>query len=89
MIIKLKDNVIYETFNNKHGLQDRILTMILNCKTDKIIYKGNPNDIDYKMMKKVMMKKYTEKIDPEIIKSQYKEVVESCDSDFCIIYKEK
>ena len=89
MIIKLKDNVIYETFDNKFGLRDRILTMILNSKTDKIIYKGDPNGIDYKLMKKVMMKKYMDKIDPEIIKSRYKEVVESSDSEFCIIYKEK
>ena len=90
MKIGLKENVVYETFDNKKQLQERILSMIMVSKTDKILYKGNPNDIDYKLMKKVMMKKYNEKIDPEIVKLQYKDVINSSDNqNYCIIYKEK
>ncbi len=90
MKTNLKENVIYETFNNKKELQEKILSMIIRSKTDKILYKGNPSDIDYKLMKKVMMKNYTDKIDPEIVKLQYKDVIESNENkNYCIIYKEK
>ena len=90
MKVNLKENVIYETFRNKKELQERILSMIIKSNTDKILYKGDPNDIDYKLMKKVMVKKYTEKIDPEIVKLQYKDIINSQENkNYCIIYKEK
>jgi len=90
MQIELKENVIYQTFNNKKELQEMILSMILNSKTDKILYKGNPRDINYKLMKKVLLKDYTQRIDPEIIKERYEEVVESSkEQKFCVIYKIK
>jgi len=90
MKVGLKENVVYETFNNKSELQEKILSMIIKSKTDKILYKGNPYDIDYKLMKKVLYKNYTEKIDPEVVRLQYKDIVDSSENNkFCIIYKEK
>jgi len=90
MQIELKENVVYQTFNTKKELQEMILSMILNSKTDKILYKGNPRDINYKLMKKVLLKDYTQKIDPELIKERYEQVVESCkQQNFCVIYKVK
>jgi len=90
MQIELKENVIYQTFKTKRELQEMILSMILNSKTDKILYKGNPRDINYKLMKKVLLKDYTQRIDPELIKEQYQNVVESCkQQNFCVIYKIK
>jgi len=90
MQIELKDNVIYQTFNTKKELQEMILSMILNSRTDKILYKGNPRDINYKLMKKVLLKDYTQRIDPELIKEKYEDVVESCkQQNFCVIYKVK
>jgi hypothetical protein len=90
MQIELKENVIYQTFKTKRELQEMILSMILNSKTDKILYKGNPRDINYKLMKKVVLKDYTQRIDPELIKEQYQNVVESCkQQNFCVIYKVK
>ena len=89
MKIELKENVVYETFDNKKDLQEKILSMIIKSKTDKILYKGDPNLIDYKLMKKVMLKNYTERIDPEIVRLQYKDVVNlSENKKYCIIYKE-
>jgi hypothetical protein len=90
MQIELKENVIYQTFNNKKELQEMILSMILNSRTDKILYKGNPRDINYKLMKKVLLKDYTQRIDPELIKERYEQVVDSCkQQNFCVIYKVK
>ena len=90
MKIELKENVVYQTFNTKKELQEMILSMILKSKTDKILYKGNPRDINYKLMKKVLLKEYTQRIDPELIKIRYEEVVESTkQQNFCVIYKIK
>lgn len=88
MKVELKCNVYYETFNTKEKLQERILSMIMISKTDKILYKGNPTDVDYKMMKKILLKNYAQKIDPEIIKEKYKKIINSSeDRKYCLIYK--
>ena len=90
MKIELKENVVYESFGSKKEMMEKILGMIMDSKTDKIIYKGNPSDINYKMMKKVLLKDYSKKIEPEKIRTMYNEIVDSNeDRRFCIIYKEK
>ena len=89
MKVALKSKVVYETFTTKKELQNKILSMIIKSKTDKILYKGNPVDIDYKLMKKVLLEDYTQKIDPEIIITKYVSIVESTEErNFCLIYKE-
>lgn len=89
MKVPLKNKVVYETFTTKKELQDKILSMILKSKTDKILYKGDPIDIDYKLMKKVLLEDYTQKIDPEIIKNKYSSIIELTDErNYCLIYKE-
>ena len=90
MKIELKENVVFESFESKKDMMQKILDMILDSKTDKIIYKGNPSDINYKMMKKVLLKDYTKKIEPEKVRDMYNEIVEfNGNRKFCIIYKEK
>lgn len=90
MKIELKENVVYESFGSKKEMMQKILDMILDSKTDKIIYKGNPNDINYKMMKKVLLKDYSKKVEPEKIRNMYNDIIDSNeDRRFCIIYKEK
>jgi hypothetical protein len=69
---------------------EKILQMILNSHTDKILYKGNPKEINYKLMKKVILKDYTQKIEPDVVKNMYEQVIKNdINRDFCIIYKEK
>ncbi|MFW6243112.1 MAG: hypothetical protein ACOC2W_03040 [bacterium] len=90
MKIELKENVIYESFDDRNKMMQKIFNMILESKTDKIIYKGIPNDINYKMMKKVLLKDYTKKIEPDKVRDMFSDVVKSTDNrNFCIIYKEK
>jgi hypothetical protein len=90
MFIKMKGGVVYEPFSSKVELQEKILSMIMECKCNKIIYKGDPRTLEYKLMKKVMLSNYTAKIDPEIIKNKYNDMVESCEGkNYCIIYKTK
>lgn len=90
MKIELKENVIYESFDNKNEMMQKIFNMIVESKTDKIIYKGIPKEINYKMMKKVMLKDYTKKIEPDKVRNMFDDVVKSTENrNFCIIYKEK
>lgn len=90
MKIELKENVIYESFDDRNEMMQKIFNMILESKTDKIIYKGIPTDINYKMMKKVLLKDYTKKIEPDKVRDMFSDVVKSTNNrNFCIIYKEK
>ncbi len=89
MLIKIRGGVVYEPFDSKIQLQEKILSMILDCKCNKILYKGDPRTLEYKMMKKVMLSDHTSKIEPEIIKNKYNEMVNSCGKNYCIIYKKK
>lgn len=90
MKVLIKDNVVYESFDNKKDMMEKILQMIINCNTDKILYKGDPKEINYKLMKKVILKDYSQKIEPETVKTMYDEVIKTDQKrDFCIIYKEK
>lgn len=85
----LKENVVYESFDNRKEMMEKILKMIIDSNTDKILYKGNPLDINYKLMKKVMLKNYTQKIEPEKVRDMYRNIVENNNNrDFCIIYKD-
>lgn len=90
MKVELKDNIIYESFDNKNDMMQKIFNMILDSKTDKIIYKGVPYEINYKMLKKVILDDYTKKIDPDDVRNMFKEVVETTNNrNFCVIYKQK
>jgi len=90
MKVKIKDNVVYESFDNKKEMMEKILNMIIDSKTDKILYKGDPKEINYKLMKKVILEDYTQKIDPDLVKNMYEQVIKNDDKrDFCIIYKDK
>ena len=87
MVKELKENVLYESFDNKNEMFEKILTIILNDKTDKILYKGKPNEINYKLMKKVLYKDYTKKIEPDCVRKEYFDIVSEDSREFCIIYK--
>jgi len=87
MEINLKDNIFFKTFEKKVQLNEDIVDFILSDKIDKVLYKGEPNDINYKLMKKVipLSEKNT---DPEIVRKKYQNILELCDnSPFCIIYR--
>jgi hypothetical protein len=52
--LDLKEKITYKSFKTQKDLNEEILNMIFESKTDKIIFKGDPYDINYKMMKKVI-----------------------------------
>lgn len=87
MEINLKDNIYFKTYSKKVKLNEDIVDFILSDKIDKVLYKGEPNDINYKLLKKIipLMDK---NVEPELVRRKYKNVLEICDNlPYCLIYK--
>lgn len=87
MEINLKDNIYFKTFEKKVKLNEEIVNFILSDKIDRVLFKGEPNEINYKLLKKVipLSEKNT---DPEIVRKKYLNILELCDNPLCcMIYK--
>jgi hypothetical protein len=87
MELNLKDNIYFKTFERKVKLNEAIVEIILSNKIDKVLFKGEPNDINYKLLKKIVP--LTDKnAEPELVRRKYQNILELCDnSPFCIIYR--
>ena len=87
MEINLKDNIYFKTYEKKIKLNEDIVDFILSDKIDKVLFKGEPNEINYKFLKKIipLTDKNTE---PELVRRKYQNILELCDNTpYCIIYR--
>ena len=87
MEINLKDNIYFKPYQRKIKLNEDIVEFILSDKIDKVLFKGEPNEINYKLLKKIipLIDKNSE---PELVRSKYQNILELCDnSPYCIIYR--
>jgi hypothetical protein len=92
MDIELKNNLVYKPIKTKKELREYILNLIFDCQLDKVIYKGIPEDINYKMLKKIIVPKEEIKttkryINPDIVRSEYYDIINSCNMPYCVIMK--
>jgi hypothetical protein len=87
MEINLKDNIFFKTYDKKLKLNEDIVDFILSDNIDKVLFKGEPNDINYKLLKKIIP--LSEKnSDPELVRRKYQNILELCDNTpYCIIYR--
>ena len=99
MEIKLKDNVVFIGYNDEVKMKEKIMDFIMDAKTSKILYKGNPININYKLLKKILpldqikfdssinsINKFVE-IENKDIREVYSELLESVDCKYCLIHK--
>jgi hypothetical protein len=99
MDIKLKNNVVFTAYYDNNLLKERILQFIFEAKTDKIIFKGNPEDINYKTLKKILpldeirfdsssnsINKFIQ-IDSTDIREIYTNFLNKVNCEYCLIYK--
>ena len=87
MEINLKDNIYFKPYQRKVKLNEDIVDFILSDKIDKVLFKGEPNEINYKLLKKIipLIDKNSE---PELVRRKYQNILELCDnSPYCIIYR--
>jgi hypothetical protein len=85
--INLKDNIYFKTYENKLKLSEEIVEFILSDKIDKVLFKGDPNIINYKLIKKILPLTELNNT-PELVRKKYQNILELCDnSQYCIIYR--
>lgn len=87
MEINLKENIYFKPYDKKVKLNEDIVNFILSNKIDKVLFKGEPNDINYKLLKKIIPL-IDKNIEPELVRKKYQNILEICDNmPYCIIYK--
>jgi len=99
MEIKLKDNVVFIGYNNEVKMKEKIMEFIFSSKTSKILYKGIPKNINYKLLKKILpldqikfdssvnsINKFVE-IENKDIREVYNDLLENLNCDYCLIHK--
>ena len=89
MIVELdiKEKITYRSFKTQKQLNETILNMIFDSKTDKIVFKGDPYDINYKMMKKIISLDNPLVIDGDI-RGAFRKIIQLSNNDpYCMIYK--
>lgn len=87
MEINIKDNIYFKTYDKKVKLNEEIVNFILSDNIDKVLFKGEPNDINYKLMKKILPLN-DKNTDPELVRKKYQNILELCDNPLCcMIYK--
>lgn len=99
MEIKLKENVYFIPYDDSRLLKQKILEFIFNSKTDKILYKGNPDCINYKLLKKILpinqIKQDKDKhsinkvieINSDNVREVYNDFIKKINCKYCLIYK--
>ena len=87
MEINLKDNIFYKSYRTKKELNEEIIDFIFSNKIDKVLYKGEPIGINYKLLKKVIPMS-EKKVEPDMVREKYSKIIDVTDNDpFCVIYK--
>ena len=90
MIVKLnlKEKIAYRSFFTQKELNEFMLEYIFNSKTDKIIFKGDPWEINLKLLKKVIDKE-NPLIENGDIRGAFRKIIQNTNNDpYCVIYKE-
>jgi len=52
--LHIREKIVYESFKSQKQLNEKILEFVTSDKTDKIITKGDPYDINIKLLKKIL-----------------------------------
>lgn len=83
--INIKEKIIYKSIKTQKELENNILNFIMENKLSKVIYHGNPYDIKYKLIKKIMDNNLTTNND---YRNSFRKILQHTNNDpLCIIYK--
>ena len=87
MEINLKENIFFKTYEKKVNLNEDIVDFILSDKIDHVLYKGDPHEINYKLLKKIIPLSGTNS-EPDLVRRKYQNILELAENQpFCMIYK--
>ena len=86
--LNLKEKIAYRSFDTQDNLNKFILDYIFDAKTDKIIFKGDPWEINLKLLKKLIDKE-NPLVDHGDVRSAFRKIIQLTHNEpFCVIYKE-
>jgi len=86
--LNLKEKIAYKSFENQDKLNQFILEYIFNAKTDKIIFKGDPWEINLKLLKKLIDKE-NPLVEHGDIRGAFRKIIQITKNEpLCVIYKE-
>jgi hypothetical protein len=52
--LHIREKIVYESFKSQKQLNEAILKFIVEDKSDKIVFKGDPYELNYKLLKKIL-----------------------------------
>lgn len=92
MEYNLKNNIVFNSFDDPNDLKLKILEFISDAKADKILFKGDPLEINYKLLKKVLPDQDSNEIkelnlDEKNLRIAFGNFVNKIESKYCLIYK--
>lgn len=86
--LSLKEKVTYKSFENQEKLNQFILEYIFNSKTDKIIFKGDPWEINLKLLKK-LIDKDNPIVESGDVRGAFRKIIQITQNEpLCVIYKD-
>jgi hypothetical protein len=86
--LNLKEKIAYRSFESQDKLNNFVLEYIFSAKTDKILFKGDPYEINLKMLKKLIDKE-NPLVENGDIRGAFRKIVQATHNDpYCVIYKE-
>lgn len=85
--LHIREKIVYESFKTQKQLSESILRFIELNKVDRILFKGDPYDLNYKMLKKILSED-----NPLVINDDYRcafrKILRMTNYDpYCVIYK--
>jgi len=86
--LNLKERIAYRSFESQEELNKFILNYIFESKADKIIFKGDPWEINLKLLKKLIDKE-NPIVEQGDVRSAFRKIIQMTKNEpFCVIYKE-
>lgn len=93
--LQMRNDIYFTAFDSQRDLKQKILQFILNQKANKIIYKGDPREIKYKLLKKIIPAETDKseidqivKIDESLsIRDNFNNFIDNIGDKPCLIYK--
>ena len=80
MEIEFENNIVWIGYDDYEKMKTKILELLLNFQIGNVLYKGSPDKIYHKIIKKML-------IDKTNYREQYYEKIKNTNFTYCLIYK--
>jgi hypothetical protein len=93
MDYRMKDDIILSSYESLTEMKKVILKFIIKEDSEKILFKGDPKDINYKLLKKILPNKNNHNInelnveESKNIREVYNNFINRIHCKNCLIYK--